>query len=125
MNRLERTLTQVFIAILGIALISVGVENTRQNRRFGFIEKRLSQMESNHVQLVESLSKWNVDENDYDDVLLQRIKEADETLNMKIENLKRFNDVVIVKLQTIADIQSGFIKSTLGLVSTNLVDMPE
>jgi len=86
------------------------------------IKERISLAESNHVQLVESIVKWTKDDELFNNMLMDRVKQADDILDEKIQKLSEFDNIVIERLKAISESQKGLIQVIIGLGGTNSVD---
>lgn len=83
------------------------------------IRKRISLVESNHVQLVESVIQWTENEKQINDLLMDRVKMADDILDGKIQKLSEFDTIVIERLKSVSESQKGLIQSIIGFGETN------
>ena len=86
------------------------------------IRERISMVESNHIQLVESIVKWTKDDERIDSMFMDRVKMADDILDGKIQKLSEFDTIVIERLKAISESQKGLIQVIIGLGATNSVD---
>ena len=86
------------------------------------IKKRISLVESNHVQLVESIVKWTKEGERINIMFMDRVKMADDILDGKIQKLSEFDTIVIERLKAISESQKGLIQVIIGLGATNSVD---
>ena len=92
-----------------------------QQELVSFREK-ISMVESNHIQLVESIVKWTRDDERIDSMIMDRVKMADDILDGKIQKLSEFDTIVIERLKAISESQKGIIQVIIGLGATNSVD---
>ena len=86
------------------------------------IKKRISLVESNHVQLVESIVKWTKEGERINIMFMDRVKMADDILDGKIQKLSEFDTIVIERLKAVSESQKGLIQVIIGLGATNSVD---
>jgi hypothetical protein len=73
--------------------------------------------------LLESISQWSKENDKFNDELINRVKTADDYLDKKIEDVSRFDAIVVERLKSISEAQSGLIKAIIGLSLTNAVDI--
>ena len=121
-NILLATVTFAFVVILMMTDFHAAKLLNNHQRELVSIKERISLVESNHVQLVESIVKWTKDDEQIDSMLMDRVKMADDILDGKIQKLSEFDTIVIERLKAVSESQKGLIKVIIGLGATNSVD---
>jgi len=114
--------TFAFVVILMMTDFHTAKLLNNHQRELISIKERISMMESNHVQFVESVVKWIKDDESFNNNLIDRVKRADDILDGKIQKLSEFDNIVIERLKAISESQKGLIQVIIGLGATNSVD---
>ena len=112
----------VFVTILFFNDAKNVSELRHQHEFIVIMEKRISQLETNNVKMMEAWTKWANETRQFNDEMMKNVKKADDILDQKIEYIKSFDAIVVERLKSISEAQNSVINTLIGISSTNLVD---
>jgi hypothetical protein len=83
---------------------------------------RISQLETNQVQMIGTWDKMSKETDQYNDLLITKVKQADDILDKKIERLASDDVFMVERLKAISEAQNAVVRAIIGLSVTNSVD---
>jgi len=111
------TLILVFIMLIAQAT-AIQHERTINNQ----LSKRLSELETNQLAIVITWEKLSKENDQFNKLFIEKVKQADDILDKKISQLQEFDFVVVERLKAVSEAQNAVIKTIIGLSITNSVD---
>ena len=114
--------TWLVLALLTVLMLKQSSIIHNQSTIIVSQSQRISQLETNQLQAIDAWAKISKENDQFNNLLIEKVKQADDILDKKINRLQEFNVVTVERLKAISEAQNAVIKAIIGLSITNNVD---